>query len=192
MKKRNTILLIGLALFAASSARANPAAAAQPRASETQSSASGDSGDATARQVQVRERGGEVMPFALDQTLHIFDRTESGGVQRVIVRDGDAEQIAMVRSHLRAIAAAFTTRDFSGPAHIHGTDMPGMAQMQAAQPGELSVTYDELPDGAQIIYVGRTPAVVDAIHVWFDAQLADHGRDATTSGDPDLPARDQR
>ena len=133
----------------------------------------------TQRQQEVREKGAAVMPFSLDQTLHTFDKTDTGGVQRV--RAGDADQVAMIRSHLHSIAQSFTARDFSAPAHIHGADMPGMAEMKAAKPGELTVGYRELDDGAELDYVSRSPAIIAAVHRWFDAQLADHGRDATTS-----------
>lgn len=133
------------------------------------------------RQDEVRGKGAEVMPFSLDQTLHTFDKTEDGGIQRVRVRNAAPEQVAMVRSHLRSIAQSFAARDFSAPAHIHGADMPGMAQMKAAKPDELTVTYRELDDGAELDYVSHAPAIITAVHRWFDAQLADHGRDATTS-----------
>ncbi len=136
---------------------------------------------AAQRQDEVREKGAEVMPFSLDQTLHTFDKTIDGGVQRVRVRNAAPDQVAMIRSHLRSIAQSFAQRDFSAPAHIHGADMPGMAQMQGAKPDELAVTYRELDDGAELDYVSRSPAIIAAIHRWFDAQLADHGRDATTS-----------
>jgi len=133
------------------------------------------------RQAEVRERGKDVMPFSLDKTVHSFDKTANGGVQRVRVRGEAPEQVAMIRAHLRQIASSFTARNFDKPAHIHGADMPGMAVMKAARPGELGVRYRELDDGAEIAYSGRTPQLVAAIHAWFDAQLDDHGRDAVTA-----------
>src|SRR5450755_2594234 len=54
------------------------------------------------------ERGSEkVMPFDINRTMHIFKPTADGGVQTVIVHDGDPKQIALVRSHLRKEATAF-------------------------------------------------------------------------------------
>ena len=133
------------------------------------------------RQHEVREKGAAVMPFSLDQTLHTFDKTDTGGVQRVRASKAAVEQVAMIRSHLYSIAQSFNARDFSAPAHIHGADMPGMAELKAAKPGELTVGYRELDDGAELDYVSHAPEMVAAIHRWFDAQLVDHGRDATTS-----------
>ena len=132
------------------------------------------------RQNEVRQKGAQVMPFALDKTVHVFDKTDSGGAQRVRVRGNAPEQLAMIRSHLQDIAQAFTARDFSQPMHIHGANMPGLSEMQAAKADELSATYKELPDGAEILYRSRSPEIVAAIHRWFDAQLHDHGDDATT------------
>jgi hypothetical protein len=141
---------------------------------------------ASARQDEVRQKGAQVMPFALEKTVHVFDKTDSGGVQRVLVRGDAAEQLTMIRSHLQAIAKAFAERDFSKPTHIHGTDMPGLAEMQAAKVGELSVAYKELPEGAEIVYASHSPEMITAIHRWFEAQLRDHGKDAT-SDQPDAP-----
>jgi hypothetical protein len=132
------------------------------------------------RQEEVRQKGAQVMPFALEQTIHVFNKTASGGVQRVLVRGDAPEQLVMIRSHLQDIAKAFSVRDFSKPMHIHGTDMPGLADMQAAEAGELSAVYSELAEGAQITYSSHSPKVVAAIHRWFDAQLSDHGDDATS------------
>jgi hypothetical protein len=95
---------------------------------------------------------------------------------------GDAPgQVAMIRSHLSEIADSFARRDFAQPATIHGADMPGLAEMRASRPGELDVTYREIDDGAEIDYAAHTPELVVAVHRWFDAQVSDHGRDATTA-----------
>jgi len=132
----------------------------------------------TRRQYEVREKGASVMPFSLDQTRHTFEKNDTGGVQRVRASSADAGQVSMIRSHLHSIEKSFTARDFSAPAHIHGADMPGMAEMKAAKPGELAVSYRQLDDGAELDYVSHSPVIIAAIHRWFDAQLADHGRDA--------------
>jgi hypothetical protein len=132
-----------------------------------------------ARQAEVATRGAEVMPFSLAATRHIFTKTDVGGVQRVVARKtGDAAQVRLVRQHLREIRSQFRQGDFSGPAHIHGADMPGLAQLKAAQPGEIAIGYKDVPGGAELAYRTRNPALVTALHSWFDAQLSDHGHDA--------------
>jgi hypothetical protein len=128
---------------------------------------------------EVAKGGAEVMPFDLKQTQHIFTQTETGGLQQVIVRDpANARQIELIRQHLKKISEEFGRGDFSDPARIHGKDMPGLAELRNAQPGKLRVHYRELPNGAGIDYSSDDPALIAAVHRWFDAQLAEHGPDA--------------
>jgi hypothetical protein len=131
------------------------------------------------RQAEVAARGADVMPFDLAATTHIFTRLQDGGTQRVIAKDSsDAAQIKLVRAHLHDIQRQFQKGDFSGPSHIHGTDMPGLAQLHAARPGQISIDYRDVKGGAELTYRTRDPKLVGALHQWFDAQLSDHGADA--------------
>lgn len=131
------------------------------------------------RQAEVRARGPAVMPFALERTLHVFEKTEDGGVQRVLARAGGEEEIPRIRAHLRDIAARFAQRDFSAPERLHGAAMPGLAELRGAPGPALAIRYREHPDGAEIHYRAATPALRTALHAWFDAQVHDHGHDAT-------------
>ena len=76
------------------------------------------------------------------------------------------------------VAAAFAKGDFSAPETIHGPEMPGLAALKAAQPGDLEVHYQPLSNGGQITYSTSLPTLVAAIHQWFDAQLRDHASHA--------------
>lgn len=135
------------------------------------------------RQADVRERGAAVMPFDLDATVHVFTKTRDGGVQRVVARlADDPAQVRLVRSHLREIRADFLRGDFAAPAAIHGHDMPGLAALEAAPHGAVRIAYRDTPGGAELRYATRDPALVQALHAWFDAQLADHGSDAVEGG----------
>jgi len=134
---------------------------------------------AQTRQEEVAARGAQVMPFDLEQTVHIFEKLDEGGLQRVVVKDpANHEQISLIRAHLAEEAEKFRRGDFSDPARIHGQDMPGLAELKAAA-GKIDVLYTSLPDGAQIRYTAKDPALVTALHRWFDAQVSDHGRHAT-------------
>ncbi len=131
------------------------------------------------RQADVSARGGQVMPFSLAATEHVFTLNASGGVQQVVARNaGDAQQVTLVRQHLREIREQFLKGDFSGPSHIHGANMPGLAQLKAARPGQLTIAYQDIPAGAQLSYTTTETNLVAALHQWFNAQLADHGPDA--------------
>ena len=132
-----------------------------------------------ARLDEVAERGKHVMPFDLEKTTHVFSKTEHGGRQEVVAKDPkDAGPIRLIREHLATIAEGFARGDFAGPASIHGESMPGLAQLQAAQPGQVKYAYEDRPDGGRIDYVTADPGLVEAIHRYFDAQLSDHARHA--------------
>ena len=131
------------------------------------------------RQAQVAQKGADVMPFRLQATTHVFTKTAEGGIQKVVVkRAADKQQIEMIRAHLHDMQGRFAQGDFSGPAHIHGADMPGLAELKAAMPGRLAVEYRDVPGGAQLTYRSADILLVAAVHEWFDAQLSDHGADA--------------
>jgi hypothetical protein len=131
------------------------------------------------RQAEVAKRGADVMPFNLSDTTHIFTKSSSGGTQRVVAKDvANAQQIRLVRQHLHEINHQFLKGDFSGPSQIHGNDMPGLAQLQAAKPGQIAITYHEVRGGAELTYRTSDTSLVAALHAWFDAQLSDHGADA--------------
>lgn len=130
---------------------------------------------------EVVERGSHVMPFNLEQTTHIFSKTETGGVQQVIVKDpANAAQIKLIRQHLTKISAEFQQGDFSNPVKIHGESMAGLAELRKAKQGEISIVYKELSDGAEVDYTAESPVLINAIHQFFDAQLSDHARHAVS------------
>ena len=162
-------LLIGLALTcAAQHSLAIPGSAPLPNTSQ--------------RQAEIAARSPQVMPFELSKTMHVFTKTKLGGVQQVIVKDpSDSQQLALIRQHLLELAGQFGAGNFNGPTHLHGADMPGLAELKSAKPKAITVTYHELSNGAELIYSSRKANLQQALHQWFDAQLADHGDDATSS-----------
>ena len=127
------------------------------------------------RQAAVAERGRTVMPFDLEETTHHFTPTRTGGVQDVVAdQPDDAQQVSLIRTHLQQEAKAFGRGDFGDPAQIHGDDMPGLTELQGGYK-HIEVRYRERPDGATLTYTTDEPALVDALHDWFEAQLGDHG-----------------
>lgn len=131
------------------------------------------------RQAEVASRGAEVMPFDLKATMHVFIKTDRGGIQRVVANDpSNTQQIELVRAHLRTIRQRFLKGDFSDPAHIHGQTMPGLRELEAAAPGQIAIQYRDLDSGAELTYESGDKRLVAALHAWFDAQRSDHGADA--------------
>jgi hypothetical protein len=138
----------------------------------------GSAAFAETTQERVHHMAHSVMPFDMSKTLHIFKMTESGGVQRVIARDaGDAEQIALIQQHLKHEAEKFRRGDYSDPAMLHGSDMPGLKALHAGAKG-VKVSYTALPAGAEITFETTDIHLLTAIHRWFGAQLSEHGADA--------------
>ncbi|BDE07377.1 hypothetical protein WPS_26530 [Vulcanimicrobium alpinum] len=132
------------------------------------------------RQADVERKGKAVMPFDQSASMHVFVPTARGGVQTVMVHDGDPAQVALVRSHLRAEAARFARGDFRDPAAIHGTRMPGLRTLSAGA-GRIAVTYADVATGGRITYATGDPRLVRALHAWFAAQVRDHGRRVMSS-----------
>jgi hypothetical protein len=126
------------------------------------------------RQAEVAEAGTSVMPFDLDATTHVFEKRPDGGLQTVVADTDDAEQVTLIRKHLSEEAERFARGDFQDPAMIHGADMAGLHALVMGHDG-VEVTYGEVERGAEIRYSSEDPALVEAIHEWFDAQLRDHG-----------------
>jgi hypothetical protein len=127
---------------------------------------------------EVHQRSQQIMPFAMDQTLQTFSKTVHGGVQHVVVKSaGDTRQIKSIQAYLLKLANEFRKGDFSETERMHGTDMPGLAQLKMAQTDDIRFEYEALPNGAQIHYATEYPQYVQALHEWFDAQMSDHGND---------------
>ena len=136
------------------------------------------SANAQTRQEHVHNMSHGVMPFDMTKTVHIFKMTESGGVQRVIVKDAaDTDQIALIQHHLHMESGMFQQGDYSDPASLHGADMPGLKELQIGASG-IKVIYAPLPNGAEITFETHDVHLLTALHRWFGAQLSEHGADA--------------
>jgi len=101
-------------------------------------------------------------------TVLTLRKTEAGGVEAVVARDTtDATHIERVRALLREQVAQFQQGRYQDPAKEHGMVMPGSRELEAAY-SKVQVAYADLPAGGQITYAASDPALVDALHAWFD------------------------
>jgi hypothetical protein len=118
------------------------------------------------------------MPFDLDKTTHRFTPRADGLLQEVVADEpADPTQIDLVREHLADEAERFRGGDFADPASIHGADMPGLAALSAGA-SAITIDYLDLPAGASLTFRTADPALVEALHAWGEAQVADHGEHA--------------
>ncbi|WP_313953798.1 hypothetical protein [Accumulibacter sp.] len=130
------------------------------------------------RQEHIHQLSHGVMPFDVSATVHVFKMTELGGIQRVIAKDpGASDQITLIQQHLRHEAMKFQHGDYADPATLHGADMPGLKDLQAAAT-RITVSYASLPTGAEITFTATELRLITALHRWFGAQLSEHGADA--------------
>ncbi|NAS24495.1 aspartate carbamoyltransferase [Herbidospora sp. NEAU-GS84] len=167
-RRRVPLLLAGLAVIAAASA----GYALSSQSDQREARALAD------RQAEVAARSRQVMPFDLERTTHRFDKTGTGGLQTVTAKDpGDAPQVKLIRAHLSEEVTRFSKGDFGDPASIHGGQMPGLSALEEGH-DRIDVRYAEASAGAQITYTTSDPALISALHAWFDAQVTDHGQHA--------------
>jgi hypothetical protein len=132
----------------------------------------------TARQAEIAAKSRQVMPFDLERTTHRFTKSATGGLQTVTADNpADAQQVRLIREHLTEEAAGFSKGDYGDPASIHGGEMPGLRELEAAH-DQIAIRYADAPAGAQITYTTSDPALIKALHAWFDAQVTDHGQHA--------------
>jgi hypothetical protein len=174
MTTTRTLVLVGLCL-AAAPARAQHAGHAH--------GAHAGHSAAPSRTADIAARGRQVMRFDLDRSVHVFRRTPDGGTQSVISKDGAADQVRLIRAHLKTEAAAFALDDYSSPALVHGKTMPGLRELASAR-GQVRAHYEPIRNGARIRFVAREPALVRALHRWFGAQVTDHGAHAMHAKTP--------
>jgi hypothetical protein len=130
------------------------------------------------RQEMIHSRSHMVMPFDMNKVTHYFIKTNTGGILMIKAKDPtDTLQISMIRKHLHKEGILFSKADFKDPKTLHGMHMPGLKTLSESK-GKFTVAYKQLPDGAKLTFASKDAVVIDALHVWFDAQLKDHGSDA--------------
>jgi len=105
-------------------------------------------------------------------TALTLSKTDEGGVEAVLASDAsDSVTVEGVRALLREQAAQFQQGRYQDPAREHGMVMPGSRELEAGYAG-VRVGYADLPAGGQITYVANDPALVNALHAWFDRRAS--------------------
>lgn len=133
------------------------------------------------RQKMIHMRSHMVMPFNMSKVTHYFIKTSNGGILIIKAKDSkDTTQISLIRSHLTKEKELFSNADFRDPKTLHGMNMPGLKVLTKSK-GKFKVNYTGLSDGAKLTFSSENAKVINALHVWFDAQMRDHGSDAKSS-----------
>ncbi len=122
----------------------------------------------------VDKRGDQAMGFSHEANMHHFLMFKDGGAIRVVPKDPkDADDLKMVRDHLKMIAGMFSAGDFRLPMFIHDTTVPGTQTMKKLK-GEITYAYEEIPNGAQVRLTTKNPKALQAIYNFMRFQIKDH------------------
>lgn len=177
----SSLLAAGLALAAgATPARAQAhgvpsPAAAEPRTRTARSGARHPDHPADSAFAAVQARGADRRAMGVDQytSVHRFDALPDGGRIELQREVDDSAGVARIRTHLRAIAAAFAEGDFRTPAFVHMREVPGTAVM-AARRAVITYSVGDLPRGGEVRIVTRDPEALAAVHAFIAFQRQDH------------------
>ena len=121
----------------------------------------------------VQSRGRAAMGVDQYTSTHRFDALPDGGRIELQRDSADSAGVATIRAHIRAIATAFRSGDFSTPAFVHMRMVPG-TDVMAAKRTLISYEPRDLPRGAELRIRTTDPDAVAAIHRFMAFQRSDH------------------
>ena len=139
----------------------------------TRAEHAGHAADTDTAFAALQARGRAAMGVDQYTSTHSFDALPDGGRIELQRDVEDPAGVAQIRAHLRGIAEAFESGDFSTPAFVHMQQVPG-ADVMAARRNVISYTFSELPRGGELRITTRDPAAVEAIHAFLAFQRHDH------------------
>lgn len=121
----------------------------------------------------LQRRGESAMGVDQYASAHVFEPLADGGRIVLQMKESDAAEEEKIRAHLRTIATAFSSGDFSLPGFVHAGDVPGAAVMSRLR-GEISYVARDLERGGEVRLTTRSPEAVRAIHEFLAFQNSDH------------------
>jgi hypothetical protein len=122
----------------------------------------------------MQQRGRTVMGVDQYTSPHVFEDLADGG--RIVLERSDPSDsvgIALIRDHMRSIAAAFRAGDFNKPFKVHAQTVPGTAVM-AARRHLISYEVFDRPWGGEVRIRTADPAALAAIHEFLAFQRTAH------------------
>jgi hypothetical protein len=106
-------------------------------------------------------------------STHRFDALPDGGRIELQRDVDDSAGVERIRRHLEHIADAFASGDFSTPAFVHLSKVPG-TEVMAASKDRIDYVYGELPRGAELRIVTTDTDALHAIHEFMAFQREHH------------------
>ena len=121
----------------------------------------------------MQHRGGMAMGVDQFTSTHKFDALPNGGRIELQRDNDDAKGVATIRAHIRGIAKAFKSGDFSTPAFVHMKDVPG-AKVMREKRSVISYEPRDLPRGAELVIRTKDAAAIGAVHEFMAFQRGEH------------------
>ncbi len=121
----------------------------------------------------LQSRGAQAMGVDQYSSSHVFESLPDGG--RILLQRDSVDSIgtAVIRAHMRDIAARFASGDFSIPGMVHAMEVPGTTVMRARR-DRIRYEADTLPRGGQVRITTTDFAAVAAVHDFLAFQRMDH------------------
>ena len=106
-------------------------------------------------------------------STHKFDALADGGRIELQADKGDSVSVAAIRAHIRHIAVAFKSGDFSTPAFVHMQAVPG-TKVMAEKRSVITYEPHDLPRGAELRIRTKDAEALAAIQTFMAFQRSDH------------------
>jgi len=122
----------------------------------------------------MQDRGQQVMGVNQYTSAHVFENLPDGG--RVVLDrtdSADTAAITTIRAHMRDIATAFRSGDFTKPFQVHAQTVPGTGVMTAKRSAITFEIFDR-PRGGEVRMRSTDSAAVAAIHEFLAFQRDAH------------------
>jgi hypothetical protein len=121
----------------------------------------------------MQQRGKVAMGIDQYTSVHHFDDLSDGGRIRLERDKDDAVGARAIQAHLRDIAKAFSTGDFTTPAFVHIQRVPGTAEM-AKRRATIRYKFRSLPRGGELRITTSDTTARSAIHEFLAFQRGEH------------------
>jgi hypothetical protein len=121
----------------------------------------------------MQERGRMAMGVDQYTSTHHFDALPDGGRIELQRDVDDSVGVARIRAHIREIAHAFESGDFSTPMMVHLQEVPG-TKVMAERRSLITYVPRDLPRGAELLIRTSDTAAQRAIHDFMAFQRGEH------------------
>jgi len=121
----------------------------------------------------MQDRGKKAMGVDQYTSSHTFDALPTGGRIELVRDTNDSVGVAQIRAHIREIARAFGSGDFTTPAFVHMQTVPGTKTMREKR---TLIRYEarDGPRGAELLIRTNDAQALAAIHEFLAFQRGEH------------------